>query len=122
MDHDPCCALVLSGSTCFERHSNGMMVLKMVDVSLLHITPGDAELLETQAHKHSVGCPVVYPKDSGYFLLVDDDDVYEEDLRSAGFSDSFMTLFMMARETGAAWIELDADGTDCPSLPKFQHT
>lgn len=106
-----------------------MSVVKMLDISTVHITKSDADLLEADA----AGI-IAYDKSSykdgelddryGWFIHVPDQTIDVEDCqyscREAGMSEAFVNLVGYAHKQGCYWICLDRDGDDIDDLPTFE--
>jgi len=91
----------------------------MCSVSMQHITETDNRLLLEIAAYNDFEVLVVYAKENGFFVFVDDDDgIY--DLFAHGFSPDFIELLGKVREEKWWWMLLDADEKPTPGLPVFE--
>lgn len=100
---------------------SGLPIRKYLDVSTIHITREDDELLSSDCTGLSPAV-IAYRKDGySYWVYVahDDEDEEERKLRKAGYSQAFIVLLQEARAVGAGWICIDRDGAYSDKLPSF---
>jgi len=91
-------------------------VFTFLDVSTLHITERDNELLQDNDFPMSV-----YEYECGYFIHAAgsfEDAV--ENLRNFGMSEAFITIWKHARDLDCWFLRLDADGTEFEEFETFE--
>jgi hypothetical protein len=104
-------------------HSPGRLELsKTWDVSMTHITKGDATLLECCVEESSE--IYVHQYREGFWLLVPSDEVWEELMEknffaTHGFSGMITHLLSIARSHNVRYVRLDADGPVYDYLQEF---
>lgn len=124
-----------------EIMKNPYMV-KCLDVSMIHITPEDAELLDKASNSingyfMAPGLPTAYKYAYGYFVYTYIPDefgwdveekeasdkafkVHLDEFKRSGFSDGFLGLLTAARDFGCKYLQIDRDGTDYEDVPEFR--
>jgi hypothetical protein len=95
---------------------------KVLDVSTVHISQEDNELL---VDTHLTESPIIaYQSDCGYFVYIPQDkelyDGFPEKAKSFGHSKAFINLIDKARNMECQYIHLDRDGTTYSDIPKFK--
>lgn len=96
-------------------------ISKALEVSTAHISPGDAELLDTATivaeTEVSLDNPVIaYKYLEGYFVYTKLNHApgevrdFNRACRASGYSESFVKLVAQARRLGCKYLQLDADG------------
>ena len=89
-------------------------VIKMLDVSTVHMTREDNDLL-TSEHQDLNVCYDNLP--NGFLVYIPEDkDAIEE---CKDLSEGFRTVLHWAQLNGATHVKFDADGDVYPQLPKF---
>lgn len=91
-----------------------MKTYTYADVSTTHITRGDDERLGAE-EGHSLIC--IERHRYGYWVYIGDEpppeflsgETTEEEIRSAGFSEKFITIMKTAKRLGVMWVKLDRD-------------
>lgn len=79
-----------------------------MDVNTSCLTAEDWSLLEAECDCQDT--LTVYPRESGFFLFVYNDDDLKEQLKQLGFSDSFLSVWSDAIENRVWWMMLHEDG------------
>lgn len=93
-------------------------VCSYLDVSTAHITPQDAEILETYPDELIMEAHREY----GWWIWVDSDsDIPSilKRLRNAGLSENFCMIMAKAKCNGCSWILLDRDGPWHADIPEY---
>ena len=95
-----------------------MAVHKFLDLSTVHITRTDAEILD-EADCHDL---IVYPTgEFGWFIHAPSDESTWLEVRKralrAGLSSVFVALLEKARAENCWFLRLDRDGDEDPTLP-----
>jgi hypothetical protein len=109
--------------------NNILQDAQMCEVLTLHITAKDEELLQKIELEGDFSVLIVYEKNGGHFVFVDDDLLQEEspqdqyDLKTAlidlGFSQHFIDLLRLAAKEGYWWMKLIRDEeTSAPGMPR----
>ena len=111
-----------SGACFWETLPCGLPMMKMMDVSIEHISKRDDALLADHSCTHEPAPVIAFCKDAiGFFVHVPYDEVEENELemRQAGYSEEFIGLLRIARSEGASMLCLAADSTPSDKLPSF---
>ena len=87
---------------------------RMCIASTAHITEKDNELLREAIDRRLTDTIIVYGKDDGWVVFVDDDFAdtqsgHVASFRLFGFSEDFVNLMRQAASEGYWWLLLDAD-------------
>jgi hypothetical protein len=95
---------------------------KAWDVSTVHITQSDANLLE--AAEEETNYPVVHSYREGFWLVVPDNDGWNELIRTNclekfGFSPSISLILSIARNHKVRYVRIDADAPIYDFLPEY---
>ena len=88
--------------------SGGFPLFQYMDVNTSHLTPTDWKLLEKECDGQEN--LTVYPRKSGFFLFVNNDDELQEIVKQLGFSESFLSIWRDAVENAIWWILFHEDG------------
>ena len=102
---------------------------KYADVSTMHVTKEDADLLAVDARIRSgkrdprIPALIVFGYEEGFFVHVpEDEETFKDGLRMAkrhGYSKGMLKLLRLARDEGASFLRLDADGEPYGGLRTF---
>ena len=100
-----------------------MNIKTFLDLSTLHITERDNQILSEMAGDDAFGLFPVYPRgDHGWLVSVVSTDFggcTPKDLAEQGFSIAFCALYELAHEQGCSAILFDLDGDIDPDLETF---
>lgn len=104
-----------------------MTVLTMLDLSTGHITEEDSTKLYILKELATLrNSPIrIIAHQYGWFVNVPEDKSVQERIErvialiDAGFSEEFIVLYFMARDSGCSWINFDQDGETVDDLPVF---
>lgn len=110
----------MSAPPFWEMLPCGLSMAKCLDVSTRHISKRDDELLHLECEASSPTI-ITYRKERGFFVYVSYNNVQmkEKLCLDAGYSLGFIQILRIAREEGASWVCIDADGTETDTLSVF---
>lgn len=99
-----------------EHTTEDPFILRVIELSTVHITKADSDLLERDDTPFTV-----YDMEYGCMLFCDTWCVgREHDIAQFGFSAAFMMIVRLAWSHKCSWIRLDCDGFVYDDLPKFK--
>lgn len=90
---------------------------KILDVSTIHITKRDSELLEADASTGSSHALLVREYEEGFFVYV---DKHGGEKCREDFSPEFKAIIAEARRRKCKWVCFDCDAMEYDELPKFE--
>lgn len=100
------------------------MISKNLEVSTLHITQRDANLLDVAADCPGAPPVVVYKYPEGYFLYVPESTADFKDTiliaHKVGFSQGLLNLMANAYQNKCEYVHLDCDSEVYPDLPTHE--
>lgn len=96
----------------------------MAEVSTQHITREDNEILTKIADSKSFDQLIVYAKEDGFFVFVDDcwsndNNDRAKEIALVGLSKNFLNLLMLANKQGYWWLLIDHGATYTEGLQEF---